>query len=366
MGDAQTAFLPFPKPAVPVLKASLLSLQLANRVQETQDTVSFHFNVLNGGCKHYPGQAVALNLPMDTGVATRTFTVSSDGLSADKLSVTVKAADTGYATKWMHQALDIGDRIDARGPFGHFTLAHHPNQPLLLIGGGSGFTPMMSMLRWLHGRGETTDVVVIQCARRVGDLLFRDELQKIAAEMPNLTLFDVATQPDVGEAWSGYRGRVTRSMIRAMVPDSSHRTTFCCGPEGFMEQVSRALKAEGLSAQNFHTETFGGAGTQPVATPTAVDKTVSDDTAQRIPVTFRGTRFDLQPDIPLSTALAAVGQRIPTGCGQGQCGTCRLKLVEGDVDMQQDGGLSPREVNQGFILACCSTAKGALVIEDSV
>jgi ferredoxin-NADP reductase len=358
---------PFPKSGLPVYPLAPRQLRLMRRVSESPDTVTYDFEVVGDVLRHLPGQAIALDLPMGDGIATRSFTIASGGQDPQRLSVTVKSAADGYATRWMQDNLHPDAEITSRGPFGRFTLAGHPRQPLLLIGGGSGFTPMMSMLRWLHARGETVDVTVVQIARHSEDLLFGAELNKIAAQMPNLSLYDVVTSPRAGEVWRGYRGRPDRAMMRALVPDAAQRVVFCCGPTGFMEHIRMVLAAQGVAADRFLTESFGGLAAPPPQSASVdgdIEPSISGSTPRTVAVSYRGQVFDLSPDGPLSAALAAKGQRIPTGCGQGQCGTCRLKLVEGDVEMHHQGGLSPREVQEGYILACCSRPKGPLRLAD--
>lgn len=352
--------LPFPKSDLPGFASAPRKLRLSSRHQDTSDTVTFTFQCLDGAVKHLPGQAIALDLPMNGGVATRTFTIASAPLGAQELSVTVKAAETAHATRWMHDNLEVGSEITARGPFGRFSLAARHGRPVLLIGGGSGFTPMMSMLRWLHAREESLDVVVIQVARRVEDLLFGDELAQIARDMPGLRLFEVVTAPASGEAWRGYRGRPNRAMLRTMVADASRREVYCCGPEGFLDAVRRCLLAEGLPHQQFHTESYGAS--KPVTSPAPIGEGVSNGHR----VTLRGRSFEIAEGELLSTALATQHIRVPTGCNAGQCGTCKLRLSEGSVDMQQDGGLSDQDVASGYILACCSRVTGPISIEDPV
>lgn len=226
-------------------------------------------------------------------------------------------------------------------------------------GGGRGFTPMMSMLRWLHGRDETTDIAVIQMARHMGDLLYTEELNRIAAQMPNLRLFEVVTAPKAGEVWRGYRGRPDRAMLSSMLPDAARRVVFCCGPDPFMTSMGQVLRAEGLDPARFLAETFGAA---PVKAKLVAPK--ADNAKTGLTVTYRGRDFEISPDDTLVNALAAQGVRVPTGCGEGQCGTCRLKLVSGEVYMAQQGGLSETEVADDYILACCSRPKGPVTLAD--
>ncbi|MDO6512123.1 flavin reductase family protein [Celeribacter halophilus] len=345
----------FPKAGVPRHPVERLTVKLKAKRRETPDTMSFVFEVMEGVLRHYPGQAVSLDLPVPQGTVTRTFTVASAPNLNNWFELTIKAAPDGYATRWMQEVLAVGDEITGRGAFGTFSIMYYPNTPLLLIGGGSGFTPMMSTLRWLSERGETTDVVVIQVARSKKDLLFREELDQIVTQMSTIKLFNVLSAPRKGEAWSGYRGRPDRAMIRAMVPDAYRRQTLCCGPIGFMDHMGKVLRAEGLDRARFLTESFG----QKMAVPQDVVQPINGD---GITVSIGAQTFDVAPDVPLSTSLAAAGKRIPTGCGEGQCGTCRVRLLEGEIEMDHQGGLSQQEEHQGYILACCTRPKTAIKI----
>lgn len=353
--------LPFPKPSVPVCPIGDVMLVLRRRKQETVDIVTFEFEMENGPLRHHPGQALALRLPMPDGEVTRTFTICSAGTDLKRVSITVKAVQTGHATRWMHQSLTEGDRLTARGPFGRFGLITHPGAPLVLIGGGSGFTPMMSMLRWLAERRETVDVIALQVARTAEDLLFTQELADISLQLPNLKLYDCVTQADALQGWRGYRGRPDRAMLRAMIPDLARRTAFCCGPEGFMTQIGQIYRSEGGDPKRFLTESFGAASAP--APIRSAPKTEESGQASSFTAHLRGKEVPVAHALNLSQSLGMQGLRVPTGCGAGQCGTCKLKLLSGEVEMTQNGGLSEREVAQGFILACCSKPKSDVTLK---
>ncbi|WP_413208053.1 flavin reductase family protein [Rhodospirillum sp. A1_3_36] len=361
MRTSSTATRPYPKPAAPAFSPRDLDLDLVGRRQDTPEVVTFDFELAPGQppLRHLPGQALALTIPMTDGPAIRTFTIASSGLDPNRLSLTIKAAADGHATRFIHEHLRMGDRLRARGPFGRFSLVHHPGEPLLLLGAGSGFTPMMSMLRWLHGRGEGVDVAVVQVARRVEDLLFTDELAAIDGAMPNLTRADCVTTPEAGRSWSGFRGRPDRRLLRVMVPSLERRTVFCCGPAPFMEAMARIHRAEGGDPGCFLTETFGAVRPMtPAVFPTEAKETVGW-TAR-----FRGRSFAAPEGVVLTQAAAAANLRVPTGCQEGLCGTCKLKLLEGQVHMEHHGGLTAREEADGHILACCSTPLSDVVLAD--
>lgn len=351
------------KPGVPLIRSGALQLQLIERHAETADITSYRFSVSREDgerFRHHPGQAISLRLTLDGEELVRTFTIASAPDHSASLILTIKAGPDAYGTRYMADKLQPGDRLQARGPFGQFSLVHTPQQPLLLLGAGSGLTPMMSMLRWLAARSEATDVVLLQLARTPADLLFTDELDAIDRAMPGLCHIDAVTEVPPGEAWRGPRGLLSRQSLRALVPDLARRTVFCCGPQGFMDSVQAIYRAEGGDPQRFLTESFGSpslAIAEVAPPPVALEVTEGASAVQ-----LDQHRFPIAAGQTIVDAAAASGLRIPTACKEGQCGTCRVKLIEGEVDMQQQGGLSAREEQQGYILSCCSTARGDLIL----
>ena len=129
-----------------------------------------------------------------------------------------------------------------------------------------------------------------------------------------------------------------------------------------MELAQSIYRAEGGDPQRFLTESFGGDSAVPAATPVATEATPQALQAGAHQVQLDQHSFPVAAQQNIVDAAAAAGLRIPTACKEGECGTCRVKLVEGEVDMQHQGGLSSREEQQGYILTCCSRAKSDLVL----
>lgn len=340
-----------------------LRLACVGRRQETADVVTFAFRDVAGRpLKHLPGQALTLALPLPGEAAWRTFTIASPPTRPDQVELTVKAAAAGHATRWMHESLHPGMELDARGPIGRFSIAHHYAPAFALISGGSGITPMMSMLRWLADRGETVDVVFVHAARTPEDALFADELAALDRRMARLRVVTVVSEVPPGQSWTGLRGVIDRRMMAVTVPDLARREVFCCGPSGFMAAIARIFDAEGGEATRFHTESFGAAkapagiasvpASPPGTTPGQAGPTLTID-GRRIPSTVGTT---------ILAAARAGGIVIPTGCQEGMCGTCRVRTLEGTVEMTHKGGLTAREERQGHVLACCSRLVGDVEI----
>lgn len=349
---------------VPVIKSQDLNFTVLSSQRETADIVSFELSVNceNGKAfRHYPGQAVAIGLPVNGEQVFRTFTIASAMPEQSKITLTVKAGAQAQATAYMHREVKPGDRLKGRGPFGSFSVAHHPAKPLLLIGAGSGITPMLSCLRWLDKRAEVaTDVVCLQQASTPEDLLCRDELLTMKARLPKFAYFDWVSSPQGRVSWSGFEGRISRQALLAAVPDAAQRRVLCCGPHAFTESIRQIYAELGGHKDNFLTESFG---------KEALDKTLAaeeDSTAvKEVVIELDGKRFSAASNESIKEAAARSGVVVPSACGVGACGTCKLKVLQGDTRMQHSGGLSEKEENAGFILGCSTMARSDLILKSS-
>lgn len=358
MALPETVAPPRRPPSVPRFDPTEFELELVATRRETAEIRSFDFRPrgLARPLRFHPGQALTLRLEVEGETAYPSFTIASSPTRPEQVTLTVKAAASGRVTRWMHHSLQPGMRVTARGPVGRFSLVWHHAPKLLLISAGSGATPMMSMLRWLADRREDTEIAYVHVARTPDDLLFRSEVEALQRAMPNLRIaFTVTAAPD---GWTGYRGRLSRPLLKAMVPDAAGRETFCCGPAAFMTATEQICLAEGGDSARFHTETFGA------ASPAIAPSVVAPGTGTGpLTLAFGDRAIPGDPNLTVLAAALASGLVIPTGCRNGICGTCRLQLRSGEVDMQHNGGLSEREEREGFILACCSTPKSDLVLE---
>lgn len=304
-----------------------------------------------------PGQCVTLlwSLP-DGSPAPRTFTIASAPQEDGRIELTIKQAREGGATADLHARLNPGGSVALRGPWGGFgPLAYGTEGALLLIGAGSGATPAMAALRQLNIDDPTRDVVYLHAASTPEDLLFAHELAELSAGMPNLAVILIVSRVPHGQVFLGPRGRLDRRLLAALVPDFRDRTAFVCGPDGFMAQLRAAFRSSGHDMTRYHEERFHPA------------EVVLND---RSLVTTRGTAtltvskrtIPLGDGRTLLSSLAAGGVVVPTGCRQGLCGTCRVRLIEGEVSMSDHGTLTAAERASGLVLACCSYPKGDLSI----
>lgn len=317
--------------------------------------------------RYLPGQFVTLELPRAEGTLLRTYTLSSSPSRPLSIAVTVKAQPTSVGTRWMFENLRPGDRIKAFGPAGRFTHCAHPAPKYLFLSGGSGITPMMSMLRWLSDCAPSTDVAFVNCAHRPEDIIFRKELELLDGHMPKLALSFMVRERSRRDGWSGHVGRIDAAWLALFAPDLHEREVFCCGPEPFMAVVRKLLDAAGFDMARYHQESFGTPVVEGLPMP---DSATSGDAAGSptqgaTPILFSlsAVEAECSPGQTVLQTARACGVRISAACESGLCGTCKVRKLSGEVAMNHNGGILDEEVSEGFILACCSHPRGKVEIE---
>ncbi|WP_110031144.1 hybrid-cluster NAD(P)-dependent oxidoreductase [Hoeflea marina] len=348
--------------------ARLQVLEVIGVAEEAPDVKTFTFRSdAQTWFRYKPGQFITLELPLEDGPLMRTYTLSSSPSRPFSIAVTVKAQPGSVGTRWMFDHLEPGTHVTAYGPAGDFTHHNHPAGKYLLLSAGSGVTPMMSMLRWFNDCAPWTDVAFVNCARLPEEIIFRKELDLLGNRMPGLTLGFLIEQRSKRENWFGPTGRIDFTRLSLLAPDFLEREVFCCGPEPFMRAARDMLKAAGFDMAHYHQESFS-APVAELAPDILPDVGVDGDAvaeAASFPVRFALSDVDAESaggQTVLQVSRAS-GVRIPAACEFGLCGTCKVKMTAGTVEMAHNGGILDEEIEEGYILACCSKPTGAISIE---
>lgn len=316
-----------------------------------------------------PGQYVTVSLPQLPGVS-RCYTITTPPTRPHTIAITVKRQEGGMFSPILHDTLGVGGQLVVDGPFGNFSAVHHPASRYLFVSGGSGVTPLMSMLRTLHDAPAGADVAFVHFARTPADVPFAAELAAIAAAEPSVRLTVVVDDAPAGTqaAWHGLRGRVSAELLGTAVSDAADREAFVCGPRPFMTATRESLARLGLPEARYHEESFVLADHAPAEVVQAVTG-VTDDSGDGLTTTYAvtftrtGTTFHCRADQHVLDAAWAHGLTPASSCGQGLCGTCKVNLLDGTVDLRHAGGIRPREIANGKTLICCATPTSDLVIE---
>jgi ferredoxin-NADP reductase len=330
--------------------------------QETHDVKTF---VLAADAprqfRYLPGQFITLELEIGGQKVNRCYTLSSTPTRPDLVSITVKRVPCGPVSNWLHDNLQAGMTLAAMGPSGDFSCFQEPAQRYLFISGGSGVTPVMSMLRALHDLGSTADVVFVHCARTPADLLFSEELTMMARNMAQLRLAMVCDTHLPGSAYAGHLGRMDAARLAHIAPDFLQRDVYTCGPAPFMQAVKSLLEAKGYPMARYRQEsfTFESLAADSDAAPSSAALStgalaVTGATTFQVTLAKGGQAFSCRSDQTLLQAASSAGLRLPYSCSSGACGTCKTKKLAGEVEMKHTGGIRQREIDQGWILPCCS------------
>jgi ferredoxin-NADP reductase len=337
-------------------------------VDITHDVKSFHFEPDGEYAFSFdPGQFITLLLDIDGEHIARCYTISSPPTRPHLISITVKRVIGGTVSNWLHDNVTDGTRITARAPLGGFTITGPPAPKYLFLSAGSGITPVMSMTRTLYDLGSDADVLFIHSARTPADIIFRHELDAIAAVMPNIRVVHVCEGDYPAERWMGLRGRLSTPMLQALVPDLAERETYTCGPAAYMAAVRTILGEVGYDMRRYHEESFSFERLPVADVPRAVEGAppagTENDTSYSVEFVRSGRFVTCGADEFVLDAALAAGLRLPSSCTQGMCGSCKTTKLSGEVDMQHNGGIRPREVAENKILVCCSKPLSDLRID---
>ncbi|CAB3793746.1 3-ketosteroid-9-alpha-monooxygenase, ferredoxin reductase component [Paraburkholderia ultramafica] len=331
-------------------------------IDETHDVKSFEFRTGDGlPVRFEPGQFLTVSTHVNGQTVERCYTISSPPTRPWLLSITVKRVPGGVMSNWLHDNMKPGSQLQAYGPSGAFTPTGAYATKSLYLSAGSGITPLMSMMRASIDLGLDRDVAFVHSARTPADIVFRDELHRLAALSPGLRLFFVCEGIGDEVAWRGPTGRLSLALLAKWIPDFAEREVYTCGPAGYMSVVRQMLREGGHDPARYHQESFdiGADLAQPAS---SVANAVSHQT-YTVKLSRSARSFTMSATETVLGAAKKAGVAVPSSCSRGVCGTCKTKLLEGNVDMQHNGGIRDREVAKGFRLLCCSRATSDLVLE---
>jgi ferredoxin-NADP reductase len=340
-------------------------MRVARVVRETTDAVTVVLEHLDGEPVRFAaGQFFTLHVRLDDGeVARRAYSASSSPLDASHVAITVKRVAGGRVSAHIVERLREGDVLDVLGPSGSFTPAPAQGpRRIVLVGGGSGITPLTSIARTLLATEPGTSVVLVYGNRARGDVIFHDALEALARDhgaTGRLVVRHVLESPPPG--WSGGTGLLDGAALErelGALGDARGVPSeyFLCGPDPLMHAARAFLTGRGVPHGSIHEERFVSAHAGPTAAPS---------TAHTVVVRSRGgaRRLVVEPGHTVLEAAFDARVDMPFSCTVGGCGACRVRLVDGDVAMDEPNCLTPEERADGYVLACMSRPGGPCTLE---
>ena len=320
---------------------------------EAEDAVAIHFELpteLHGRFQFEPGQ----HLTLRRGDQHRSYSICA--APGEPLRVGVRRVPGGVFSSWLHETLRAGDRIDVMEPEGRFgaALAQRPRH-LLAVAGGSGITPILSIVKAALASDPRARVTLLYGNRSAASTMFKEELEDLKnRHLARLALHWVFSREEVDSPLHAGRldaGKIN-TLLRLCGPVDQ---AFVCGPHAMNDEVEAALRAAGLARETIHVERFGVPPAL-AAQPTPA-RAPGDATQARVRIVRDGLAREIafQPgDANILAAAARAGLDVPYSCRSGVCATCRAKLVEGRVRMDRNFALEAADLADGFVLACQS------------
>ena len=211
---------------------------------------------------HRAGQHYDLRFTAADGYQVqRSYSIASEPEREGEVDITVERINDGEVSSYLHDVLTPGDKIEARGPIGgYFVWEATMNAPLLLIAGGSGVVPLMSMIRHRTAAGAKNPTSLLYSSRNFEDVIYYEELEKLAAKDSGLRVFHTLTRSQP-PGWKGYARRIDESMLKEVAaPLGKNAQVFICGPTLMVESAANALVKIGITADRIRTERFGPSG----------------------------------------------------------------------------------------------------------
>ncbi|MDQ2757377.1 MAG: phenylacetate-CoA oxygenase/reductase subunit PaaK [Actinomycetota bacterium] len=350
------------------VRAAFHPLRVDDVERLTDDSVAVRFAVPRELWDDYgfePGQHLTLRATIGGEEVRQSYSICERQVPQTRLGdgqllrVAAARVEGGRMSTWLNEGVRVGDEIDVMTPMGTFVAVPRPQvaRHHLAVAAGSGITPVLSIVSSLLTQEPHSRVTLLYGNRRTSSIMFLEELEDLKNAYPGrFQLVHVLSRevPDV-ELFHGRldRERLT-TILEALAPVETVDEWYLCGPFGMVTAAQELLQENGVQSEHVHHEIFHvDDGTTPRRPATVIDE--SAPPAAVVTVTLDGRTTEVPMPTRDESVLAAtlrVRPDAPYSCAGGVCGTCRARVVEGEVTMDRNYALEPEELAAGIVLAC--------------
>ncbi len=305
------------------------------------------------------GQFLNLFLTVEGVATSRPYSISSPPSRTGTLDITVRKMTEGFVSRFLCEQVSAGDRFECSGPAGFFF--HEPlmdTERVVFLAGGCGITPFMSMIRNAVDTNSLLQMHLLYGNRLPDDVIFREELERLARETGNLQVDVVISEPP--EGYDGLTGFLDADRIRDRVGEAEDRTFFICGPHAMYDLCLTALQELEVPARRIKRELSG-----PLPDITRVKgwpEGVAPDREVRVEIRDKDVTFTARCGEPLLNSLERNGLTVDCLCRSGECGVCRVRLLEGKVFMPETVALRQTDAAFGYIHTCAAYPLSDIVL----
>jgi ferredoxin-NADP reductase len=308
-----------------------------------------------------PGQFLNVAFGIGGARMNRSYSISSSPTQREYVDLTVKREPRGAVSRHIVDLLKVGDLIEAAGPVGKFTFDGTEADSIVLISAGVGITPMVSITRYLTEQLWPGDIYFIYTCRTPADFIFANEVALLQQRNPMLHVAVTSTKAE-GTPWKGPRGRLTKELLTATVPNLASRRIHICGPPTMMEGTKTILAELGVPPEQVKSELFGATKPTPAA-PGTTAKLTSPATGPLVTFSKNRKSAKIHTDQTVLELSEELGIGIENSCRVGTCGVCKVKMTSGEVNQEVQDALDDDDKANGIILACQAKPTGDIAVE---
>jgi ring-1,2-phenylacetyl-CoA epoxidase subunit PaaE len=332
-------------------------LQVKEVIQETADTITISFwHPISEQIKYKAGQFITIAVPTTDGKKVkRSYSMSSSPAADTAVAVTVKRVPNGMVSNYLNDNVRTGDFLEVIEPMGNFYFEADENSHgnIFLFGAGSGITPLISIAKTALKTEANTKVKLFYGNRTEESIIFKKELDVLENQYRDrFSLHHILSQPQ--GIWAGERGRINQAnatlWLKDACADFKKDNFYMCGPEEMMDGVKKIFELYDVPKEHVHFERFNA--------PMQEEDTVNVDEIkkQTVKVIYDGDthEFVVEPHQTILEAALEQDIDLPYSCQAGMCTACLGKCTNGKVKMDEEEGLTEKEISQGYILTCVS------------
>jgi ring-1,2-phenylacetyl-CoA epoxidase subunit PaaE len=331
-----------------------MKLLVKDIVKETNDAVSIYFK--NGNffkkLKYKPGQFLTIHVSMDKAVHKRAYSFSSNPFTDKDLKITIKRVEKGLVSNYVHDFLKAGDKLEVDDPAGSFYVepSAKSKKQYVLFAGGSGVTPMFSIVKSVLTEEKNSKILLIYANRDMESIIFHDEIKALEKAYPNTFSVEHIISSNKEDKENYHSGLATKTLIDSIFLkyqlNFEDHVYMICGPFGYMEKIKEVLDQNGISREKIKIEVF----------KSPVIKLTGKNLVSDVTLMVEGKEHQLKVRGDTSILQQAMSDNIviPYSCRSGMCSTCKAKCISGDIKMTDGHFLPESDVENGHILTCIS------------